>query len=49
MNVNYEYSGKFDWGRKPRSPARGPRRTVSARTRGLQRGGTRWSGYESLF
>ena len=21
MNVNYEYSGKFDWGRKPRSPA----------------------------
>ena len=22
MNVNYEYSGKFDWGRKPRAPAR---------------------------
>ena len=21
MNVNYEYSGKFDWGRKPRAPA----------------------------
>ena len=22
INVNYEYSGKFDWGRKPRAPAR---------------------------
>ena len=22
INVNYEYSGKFDWGRKPLAPAR---------------------------
>ena len=30
INVNYEYSGKFDWGRKPRAPA--PRAARAART-----------------